>query len=99
MIGSVNHNYNNVDIPSANGATSISVRHRTDPPWRAWGNAPGKRRIIRQALKARFIAALFPSRPMLMSEIVMNRTFSALTFSSANLGRCPRLRLNQRRWR
>jgi len=43
---------------NANGAVFISVRHRTDSPWRTWDIAPGILvKKISSALKARFNCA------------------------------------------
>ena len=65
-----------------NGAILKLVRHRTDLPWRTWGNVPGPRLHTERALKARLNAQ-------------MNRAFSADGLHSMILlGRCPRLSMN-----
>ncbi len=42
------------ELCCAEGAVSLPVRHRTDSPWRTWGNAPGLVKSEPPELKARF---------------------------------------------
>ena len=54
------------------------VRHRTDSPWRTWGNAPGIRGIPKeQALKARFTLGYVWIEDQRLDESRVQRLFTA----------------------
>jgi hypothetical protein len=70
--------------PCAEGPDSSLVHHRTDSPWRTWGNAPGSIAALWPAPKARLTFATSAIENELVDETRFQRLFDELSSSWGN---------------